>query len=138
MAPPGKKKIPLFAISIVLYLIVIVGLVVLILYVRKKFDKLGVSDLGRWSISTHTDKPGSNELQVCYDGKVQLSLKKQIEPKNPGKVGSNLYVNNMYTDNFGANVITSLTGKVGVGGVSIQGAKPGQSNWGAVPCGTFF
>ena len=57
MAP---RKIPMFAISIGLYLIVIVGLVILVLYVRKKFKKLGVSDLGKWTVTGSGGRPDTS------------------------------------------------------------------------------
>lgn len=93
MAPP-KRKLPLFAISIFLYLIVIVGLVLTVLYVRKKLTNITTNELniGKWVIQE--DPTNDSALKFCFKddtGKYQQSHFFKWDKVNLGQ----LWINNV-------------------------------------------
>ena len=125
-------------IGFFILLILIVVLYIVHFYKVSELDRK--LNWGMWTIEAHTEKnKASEELQICYGGKVQMSLKKTLSPANPEMVGSNMFINQISAGTAGFNNLYTHTATQPSGpGIGIHGAKPGENKWGAIPCGSFF
>lgn len=63
---------------------------------------------GPWTINKNTET-NQDEFQICHNGKVQLSLKKNLPGKDPKNAASDLWVQNVTTGTLSANNVRSLT-----------------------------
>jgi hypothetical protein len=94
---------------------------------------------GNWTINhVEATKTKASEFQICYKGKVQLNLGKQL-PEDADTEASKLWVQGVATDTISSNRFQSPDNTVHTTGKVIVGVDtPHKNKWNDFPCGGRF